>query len=320
MSQYRGYYTSKDNPPAISSSLPFIVNTSEDDFEYDRGSISNKRSFSQVESSTQYSSHDSNKCQKVNHYYSSNSSNAGGSSSTSSSTATTTSSGPPVLSPELSMPVFQTADRCNEWEAVKPVVKTGDDAVTVMSENAEKWAWGTGNKWVGATGPRPKLNVYSGAPKIEMFTSAAKVSGGIGEKMLQKMGWRQGEGLGKCNEGATEPIAFNEIKTDRKGLVSHDADSHIVEAENVQEKTKSKFSELKSTSFWNWHGSGMKGPENVNARLRNEKKAAKDKIPPTLDLSGKHPVSALMELCSKKKWKEPKFSTETCGAGFIFKV
>ena len=64
----------------------------------------------------------------------------------------------------------------------------------------------------------------------------------------------------------------------------------------------------------------MKGPENVNARLRNEKKAAKEKTLPTLDLSGKHPVSALVELCSKKKWKEPKFINEECGTGFKFKV
>jgi len=232
------------------------------------------------------------------------------------------------ISPELAMPVFQTVDRCNQWEKVKPsAFRTAcDDEITLRSEKSEQWAWGNGKKWVGASGPRPKLNVYSGAPKVEMFTSAARVTGGIGEKMLQKMGWREGEGLGKSKEGATEPIKFSEIKTDRKGLISQD-DTNVnvatvatIATEVLQEKTKSKFSEIKSTSFWNWHGTGMKGPENVNARLKSCKKAAKEKIAPTLDLTGKHPVSALMELCSKKKWKEPRFITETSPAGFMFKV
>ena len=69
-----------------------------------------------------------------------------------------------------------------------------------------------------------------------MFTTARKVSGGIGEKLLQQMGWRQGEGLGKSKEGATEPIGFNEIKTDRKGLVSgDDAGQIIVNEENIKD-------------------------------------------------------------------------------------
>ena len=43
-------------------------------------------------------------------------------------------------------------------------------------------------------GSKPKLNVYSAPPKAkEMFQQAAKVSGGIGEKMLQKMGWNKGQ-------------------------------------------------------------------------------------------------------------------------------
>jgi len=348
------------DPPAKSSvSMPFIVN-SEDDFEYDRSYINhNKRPFSAVENSNtnnSFSDFEANKQQKLNHYYSSTN-NRGYSSSSSPSVASFSSSSSsvatlhsqnnesvqsqpeyvssesssmsppyqparvPVLSPELAAPVFQTADKCNEWELLKPVIKSSDDDITIRSENSEKWAWGTGNKWVGASGPRPKLNVYSGAPKIEMFTTARKVSGGIGEKLLQQMGWRQGEGLGKTKEGATEPIGFNEIKTDRKGLVSgDDAGQIIVNEKNMQEKSKSKYSQLKSTSFWNWHDSGMKGPENVNARIRNEKKAAKEKTLPTLDLKGKHPVSALMELCSKQKWKEPKFVSVIDGYGFKFKV
>ena len=47
---------------------------------------------------------------------------------------------------------------------------------------------------LAGVGSKPKLNVYSAPPKAkEMFQQAAKVSGGIGEKMLQKMGWNKGQ-------------------------------------------------------------------------------------------------------------------------------
>lgn len=38
-------------------------------------------------------------------------------------------------------------------------------------------------------------------------------------RLLQKMGWRPGQILGKRGEGSYEPIALN-VKTDRRGLVS----------------------------------------------------------------------------------------------------
>lgn len=78
--------------------------------------------------------------------------------------------------------------------------------------------------------------------------------------LLQKMGWKQGEGLGKNNEGSTEPLALD-FKTDRKGLTS----------------------------------SG----ESKNTKRQN--------FTPVRDLSGKHPVSALVELCNKRKWGPPDF-------------
>ena len=38
-------------------------------------------------------------------------------------------------------------------------------------------------------------------------------------KLLEKMGWRPGQVLGKRGEGNIEPIALN-VKMDRKGLIS----------------------------------------------------------------------------------------------------
>ena len=41
----------------------------------------------------------------------------------------------------------------------------------------------------------------------------------MGMALLQKMGWRPGEGLGKNKEGTLEPLQL-EVKLDKKGLVS----------------------------------------------------------------------------------------------------
>lgn len=44
--------------------------------------------------------------------------------------------------------------------------------------------------------------------------------------LLQKMGWKPGEGLGKNKEGTLEPLQL-EIKLDKKGLVSdEDVNAH----------------------------------------------------------------------------------------------
>lgn len=50
----------------------------------------------------------------------------------------------------------------------------------------------------------------------DQFLRAAPVSGGMGEFLMRKMGWRAGEGLGKHREGTVEPIIID-FKTDRKG-------------------------------------------------------------------------------------------------------
>ena len=52
------------------------------------------------------------------------------------------------------------------------------------------------------------------------MTAASPVSGGMGMALLQKMGWRPGEGLGKNKEGTLEPLKL-EIKTDKKGEELH---------------------------------------------------------------------------------------------------
>ena len=53
----------------------------------------------------------------------------------------------------------------------------------------------------------------------EQFNNAEKVSGGFGEFMLKKMGWKDGEGLGKFKSGDVNPLTLD-IKFDKKGLMA----------------------------------------------------------------------------------------------------
>ena len=50
----------------------------------------------------------------------------------------------------------------------------------------------------------------------DMFQRAAPVRGGIGKLLLQKMGWKEGAGLGKDETGDIQPLNL-ELKVDRKG-------------------------------------------------------------------------------------------------------
>jgi hypothetical protein len=45
------------------------------------------------------------------------------------------------------------------------------------------------------------------------------VRGGFGEFMLKKMGWEEGEGIGKHKQGDANPLTL-EIKFDKKGLMA----------------------------------------------------------------------------------------------------
>lgn len=44
--------------------------------------------------------------------------------------------------------------------------------------------------------------------------------------LLQKMGWRPGEGLGKSKNGSLQPLLL-EVKMDRKGLVTSEEVFHL---------------------------------------------------------------------------------------------
>lgn len=62
---------------------------------------------------------------------------------------------------------------------------------------------------------------YQAWAKRDQLQTAAPVSGGMGMHLLQKMGWKPGEGLGKEKTGTLEPLLL-EVKLDKKGLVSNE--------------------------------------------------------------------------------------------------
>ncbi|XP_051783168.1 serine/arginine repetitive matrix protein 2-like isoform X2 [Erpetoichthys calabaricus] len=162
------------------------------------------------------------------------------------------------------------------------------DAICMLSRAQEQVdAWAQSNnlpgRFTGSTGAQvlSSEELSSSGPQAwirkDQFLRAAPVAGGVGEFLMKKMGWREGEGLGKNREGNVEPILID-FKTDRKGLVA--------EGEKTQ----------KSGSLV-----AMK------------------------EILGKHPVSALMEICNKRKWSPPEFalvhdSGPDHRKNFLFKV
>ena len=101
----------------------------------------------------------------------------------------------------------------------------------------------------------------------DQMTTAAPLSGGVGMRLLQKMGWKPGQGLGRNMEGVLEPLALD-IKMDKKGLVAK------------EEKTSAA-------------GGGGGGPSATEKLMQG--------------FQGKHPVSILHELCTRKRWEPPVF-------------
>ena len=102
--------------------------------------------------------------------------------------------------------------------------------------------------------------------------------------MLRKMGWQEGEGLGKDKSGDIDPLTLD-IKMDKKGLMAAE--------ENLHRKRRGGGDVLTLTAC--------------------------------KDFSGKHPVSALMELATKRRWGPPNFTQAfECGPShkkqYIFKV
>lgn len=125
--------------------------------------------------------------------------------------------------------------------------------------------------------------------------------------LLQKMGWRPGEGLGKEKNGSLQPLLL-EVKLDKKGLVAND-DVRKTSTVYVTVVIDNKKCLLPLTQ--NSQQAKRRKPLNVAQAKEN--------------LESKHPVSLLGELSAKRKWQMPKYDL-VCEAGphhnrqFLFTV
>ncbi|KAL7639651.1 UNVERIFIED_CONTAM: hypothetical protein RMT77_010154 [Armadillidium vulgare] len=146
---------------------------------------------------------------------------------------------------------------------------TDKEAMKILSsaqKDMQNWALSkqVPGQFTGSTGARilsaeELSSGYQAWAKKGQFINASPVTSHFGMKILQKMGWNPGEGLGKDKKGSLIPLLID-VKMDKRGLTA-----------------------------------------------ANEVTPRRQAIPLAKTLQGKHPVSALVELCSKRKWGPPEF-------------
>nr|CAI5838941.1 unnamed protein product [Callosobruchus analis] len=108
-------------------------------------------------------------------------------------------------------------------------------ALTQMHKsNREMQSWASSKQQFGQFTGSTGANILSQAElssgfqawaKKDQLQTAAPVTGGMGMHLLQKMGWKPGEGLGKEKTGTLEPLLLD-VKLDKRGLVSSDEQPH----------------------------------------------------------------------------------------------
>ncbi|XP_043669524.1 protein Son isoform X2 [Vespula pensylvanica] len=137
----------------------------------------------------------------------------------------------PVVFPRTSMPVDIGSIVSQRLAAMRKLRENPND-VGALNEmyraQNEMRTWAESKQmpgqFTGSTGakvlsPAELTSGYQAWAHKDQLVSAQPVSGGMGMALLQKMGWRPGEGLGKNKEGTLEPLQL-EVKLDKRGLIS----------------------------------------------------------------------------------------------------
>lgn len=129
-------------------------------------------------------------------------------------------------------------------------------------------------QFTGSTGVNVlKPNELNSGPQVwarrDQLTSTKPVTGGMGMHLLQKMGWRPGEGLGREKNGSLQPLLLD-VKLDKRGLVA---------------------------------------TEDCNRKgVAPKRRVAQTTVTVQQNLEEKHPVCLLNELTSKRKWTPPMYT------------
>jgi len=166
--------------------------------------------------------------------------------------------------------------------------------------------------------------------------------GGLGAKMLAKMGWREGEGLGRTSDGIVEPIEIK-MKNDKKGVDFTKADNsrlHLLadpkaaakcgilsqkEVRMIQEKSEQSSipgisilpgdrsrSEPKTIYYCNYCSRRLTTEHVLREHCIGRshlKKAPSNSAPalPSSHVEVKNPVSLLIEHCQRRHWADPRY-------------
>ncbi|XP_001359575.2 protein SON [Drosophila pseudoobscura] len=143
-------------------------------------------------------------------------------------------------------------------------------------------------QFTGSTGAHVmKAHELNSGPQLwvrrDQLTSTKPVTGGMGMALLQKMGWKPGEGLGRCKTGSLQPLLLD-VKLDKRGLVSRE-DIKLQPPRPAAGQRKNKDRGCGGV------GGGPSGQG----------------VAPMVVTVDKHPVCVLNELTSKNRWTPPQY-------------
>ncbi|XP_076252020.1 son RNA binding protein isoform X2 [Rhynchophorus ferrugineus] len=122
----------------------------------------------------------------------------------------------------------------HDSEALSEIYKSDKESWAKSKQQLGQFTGTTGANILSAA---ELASGYQAWAKKDQLQTAAPVSGGMGMHLLQKMGWKPGEGLGKEKTGTLEPLLL-EVKLDKKGLVANEEQSKGGKKKNKQSAVK----------------------------------------------------------------------------------
>ncbi|XP_016975677.1 protein Son [Drosophila rhopaloa] len=181
----------------------------------------------------------------------------------------------------------------------------GDSEALKMMYNAQRnmSSWANSKhlpgQFTGSTGAQVmKAHELNSGPQLwvrkDQMTSTKPVTGGMGMALLQKMGWKPGEGLGRCKTGSLQPLLLD-VKLDKRGLVSReDLKPPPARQSAAQRRNKNASGPV--------GGCGTAGPGPGSGPGQGAGTGT------PLVTQDKHPVCVLNEMASKNKWTPPQYN------------
>ncbi|XP_077286538.1 son RNA binding protein [Arctopsyche grandis] len=140
--------------------------------------------------------------------------------------------GPQVFPTDVTPPTMDIGSIVSQrLTAIRRLQQNPNDAVAmnqITQANQEMSRWAQSKQepgqFTGSTGaqiltPKELASGYQAWARRDQLQTAAPVSSGMGMHLLQKMGWKPGEGLGKQKNGTLTPLLL-EVKLDTRGLVA----------------------------------------------------------------------------------------------------